>query len=392
MASELLPAEFPIDTGDIVDETYRLGAVVERSADIAVFETEFGRDSLPAVIKIGGNDPKQAEEFAERWQDARELAHPNLQAVYAAGLSVLNGIPIVYIVTERPDESLESVLAERALSANEVREMLVPILGALQYLHKTGYAHSRIGPSAVLAIGDQVKLSSGSAIRVQTQEAIAEDMRALGILIFRAFTMKAPGLVDEIPEPFRDIVRHCLDPDLSKRWTAAKVESKLNAPVAPEAKLNAPAAPDARPGLPKWVYAGVAALVLILIIMSVARRRNSEPESVAAAAAPTPPAAAAPTPPVEVRAEPAPRAVGRKQDGWWVIASAYNSREAAEKRMHSIQERWPDFRVAVSQPQSDRGHYYVTLGENLAEDQAEALRKRALELGLPRDTYIKRVK
>jgi hypothetical protein len=59
--------------------------------------------------------------------------------------------------------------------------------------------------------------------------------------------------------------------------------------------------------------------------------------------------------------------------------------------MHSIMQRWPGFHVAVSQPQSDRAHYYVTLGENLAEDQAEALRKRAVESGLPRDTYIKRV-
>jgi hypothetical protein len=59
--------------------------------------------------------------------------------------------------------------------------------------------------------------------------------------------------------------------------------------------------------------------------------------------------------------------------------------------MHSIRQRWPGFQVAVSHPQSDPAHYYVTLGEDLAEDQAEAVRKRAVESGLPRDTYIKRV-
>src|SRR5579862_7265383 len=180
MADEFLAPEFPIDRGDIVDGTYRLGVAIQRSADTALFETEFGSDALPALIKIGGNDPKQAQELAEQWQDARELTHPSLQGVYAAGLSVLNGIPIVYLVTERADESLESVLAERALTASEVREMLVPVLAALKYLHKNGYAHSRIAPSAVLAIGDQIKLSSDSAIRVQNKEAIAEDMSALG--------------------------------------------------------------------------------------------------------------------------------------------------------------------------------------------------------------------
>jgi hypothetical protein len=379
MAGEFPPAEFPIDSGDIVAGTYRLGAAIQRSAWTAVFETEFG-DALPAVIRIGGNEPKQAEELAEQWRDARELAHPNLQAVYAAGVSISNGIPVVYIVTERPDESLESVLAQRALTADEVREMLVPVLGAVKYLHKKGYAHSGIAPSAVLAVGDQVKLSIDSAIRVQNKEAIAEDMRALGVLIVRGFTLGAPDLPDEIPEPFRDIVRHCLDPDPRRRWSAAKVEESL----------NTRAAPYARPGLPKWVYAGVATLVLILIVVSVARRRNSEPDSVAAAASPIPQ--------VELRAEPAPaetarppRAIGRKQNGWWVIAAAYSSREAAEKRMHSIRQRWPGFQVAVSHPQSDPAHYYVTLGEDLAEDQAEALRKRAVESGLPRDTYIKRV-
>jgi len=387
MADEFLVPEFPIDRGDIVDGTYRLGVAIQRSADTALFETEFGSDALPALIKIGGNDPKQAQELAEQWQDARELTHPSLQGVYAAGLSVLNGIPIVYLVTERADESLESVLAERALTASEVREMLVPVLAALKYLHKNGYAHSGIAPSAVLAIGDQIKLSSDSAIRVQNKEAIAEDISALGALIVRAFTFRGPHfaggadgyLAEEIPEPFRDIVRHCLDSDPRRRWSAAKVE----------AKLNTRAALDGRPGLPKWVYAGVAALVLILIIMSIARRRSSEPENVAAAS-PTP-RIELPAKPVPVETARPPRATGRKQNGWWVIAAAYSSREAAEKRMHSIRERWPDFQVAVSHPQSDPAHYYVTLGEDLAEDRAEALRKRAVESGLPRDTYIKRV-
>jgi hypothetical protein len=157
-----------------------------------------------------------------------------------------------------------------------------------------------------------------------------------------------------------------------------------------EAQLNTGAAPDSRPGLPKWVYAGVAALVLILILMSIARRRNSEPENVAAAASPAP-RIELPAQPVPVETGRPPRATGRKQNGWWVIAAAYSSRDAAEKRMQSIRQRWPGFQVTVLHPQSDPAHYYVTLGEDLAEDQAEALRKRAVESGLPRDTYIKRV-
>jgi len=381
--------EFLTGSGEVIDGIYRLGAAIQHSADCAVFETEFGSGALPALIRICRCAPDLAPELAAQWSAARELSHPNLQKVYAAGSSELTGVPVVYIVTERPDESLEGVLEERALTASEVREMLVPVLAALNYLHKKGYAHSRIAPSTVLAVGDQVKLSSDSAGRVLSKASVAEDMRALGVLIVRAFTLRSPDFIGgsdadvmgQLPQPFADIARHCLDSNPRTRWTAAQVDAKLNAPeVLAEG-----------PHLPKWVYASVAALVLVLILMSVVRRKNSEPERavatfpVSVAPQPIPERAAVPeaTPPV--------RAVGRRQGGWWVIAAAYNSREAAEKRMHSMMQRWPGFHVAVSQPQSDRAHYYVTLGENLAEDQAEALRKRAVESGLPRDTYIKRV-
>jgi hypothetical protein len=45
----------------------------------------------------------------------------------------------------------------------------------------------------------------------------------------------------------------------------------------------------------------------------------------------------------------------------------------------------------VSARPAEKTHYLLVLGENLSEDQAEALRKRAVESGLPRDTYIKRL-
>jgi predicted DNA binding CopG/RHH family protein len=45
----------------------------------------------------------------------------------------------------------------------------------------------------------------------------------------------------------------------------------------------------------------------------------------------------------------------------------------------------------VYQPQTAKTHYIVVLGRNLSEDQAEALRRKAVAAGLPRDTYIKRV-
>ena len=40
--------------------------------------------------------------------------------------------------------------------------MLPPLLRALQYVHSRGLVHGRIQPSNILAIADQVKLSSDS--------------------------------------------------------------------------------------------------------------------------------------------------------------------------------------------------------------------------------------
>ena len=59
--------------------------------------------------------------------------------------------------------------------------------------------------------------------------------------------------------------------------------------------------------------------------------------------------------------------------------------------MRTLMSRWPNFHISMSEPQAEKTRYLIVLGQNLSEDQAEALRKRAVESGLPRDTYIKRV-
>lgn len=436
--------EFLTRNEEIVDGIYRLGTLIKRSPRSTVYETEFGDEALPAVIKMRESDSVDPEDLMERWRNARELEHPNLLKVYASGSSEFNGVPIVYVVMERADESLDGVLAERALTGNETREMLEPALAALKYLHNKGYAHSRLAASNVLAVDDQLKLSSDSAIRVNDKVSTAEDMRALGVLIVQALTQKIPYvggsaepyLFQDAPQPFRDIVQHCLDPDPATRWTVEQVEARLKAPAAqPISRTSMPrvaempavgvrppiraerpvrAEEEDRPagGVPKWIYAGVAALVLLVILVAVMRRRDSAPQPVIPAPAVTPQVpragAAVPARPERIlpRALPsqtarpavppkpspiAPRARGRKDDGWSVIIATYNSREAAEKRMHAIAKRWPNFNVNVFHPQSDKAHYVVQLGQNLSEDQAEALRKRAIQSGLPGDAYIKRL-
>jgi hypothetical protein len=436
--------EFFAARGDIVDDVCHLGSMIARgtcggNADCAVFETEFGPEALPAVIwicdrSLSNSSGLNSEDLMERWRAAPGLAHPNLLKAYATGSSVVYTVPVVYLVTERPTDSLESVLKGRVLRTDEMEEVLWPVLSALKYLHNAGYAHLQLTAGNILAVGEQLKLSIDSAAPARDERALAEDMRALGVLIVRALTQKLPdpAVVKGIPHRFAEVVRGCLDPDPDTRWSAEQAEAALASrdAVSPESDIpRAEPVPEPRPvqaeanpwastrpglpepaphrpettqnpGLPKWVYAGVAGMVLIVILLALGRHRSPEP-TVAAAAIPAPrhePATVSPFSRPEVKPQAvaemkrdAPHAGERKKNGWSVIVATYNSREAAEKRMHSLAARWPAFHVSIFNPQSEKAHYLVTLGQNLGEDEAEVVRRRAVAAGLPRDTYIKRL-
>jgi hypothetical protein len=216
-------------------------------------------------------------------------------------------------------------------------------------------------------------------------------------------------------------VGHCLDPDPNRRWTADQVRERLepyvDAPVVTE--VEAPRihdAEEAAANTPKWIYGGLAALVVVVVLFGLARRETGAgPRAVATAApvdqAPTPPVApalpelripdqnpvplanpeppATPEPTVKHKSSPATR--GKSSDGWSVIVAAYIAREPAENRRKEMAQRWPSFQWSVFQQQAGKTYYLVVVGQNLSQDQAETLRSRALASGLPRDTYIKKL-
>jgi hypothetical protein len=427
MASEYLARK-----EEIIDGVYPLGALIRRSVGGAIYETEFGESAAPAVIKIREVESGEAEILRQHLRNAGQLAHPNLLKIYTTGSSMLNGLPIFYVVMERADESLEVVLAERALTESATREMLVPALEAVDYLHKKGYAHSRLRPSNVLAVNDQLKLSTDNVLPLNDGTA-AEDMRGLGLLIVRALTLKNLNANDrweslefeQIPQPLADIVRHCLDPDGAKRWTVEEVKARLNGPLnGPAVVVENTPQPEEDPvagglavaggpktGVPKWIYVGLAAVILIVVLAAAMRHKDSAPVAIPAATATTQdrqvpatdPTIAESAGPVEAPSLPvtpaprpeAPQAVSRphekKASGWSVIVGAYGFREPAEKRMREMTKRWPNFEISVLESHAEKTPFLVVLGRNLSEDQAQALRKRAIESGLPGDTYIKRV-
>jgi len=211
-----------------------------------------GGESESAAIKLIAADA-DAEKQLARWRAAQELDHPNLIRIFAAGRAGLDGVALLYVVEECAEENLAQILPERALTAEEVGMMLPPVLGALQYVHGRGLVHGRIQPSNILAIGDQVKLSSdtvgapGELKRAPGAydppeaatgaDSAACDVWRLGMTLVEVLTQRLPNWdrsktgAPEIPaavsEPFREIAARCLQVEPAMRWTVAEIAARL---------------------------------------------------------------------------------------------------------------------------------------------------------------------
>lgn len=315
--------------GRTVDHSYLLGELLGAKQDDAVYLTE-SREGLPAVIKVRRAEPADSGRQREIWLAAAELNHPNLIRVFGAGASELDNHPIDYIVMERAEITLASVLSERALSDAEVREMLPPALAAVGFLHQGGFLHSSIRPSNVMAVGDTLKLSVDDAVRAgdatpnrpltaydapETQTGVfsnAGDSWSLGALVLHALTLQLPEVrgnsvvLPELERPFSDIVSHTLVVDAGKRWKIRQVAEALEGrPVSvpvpppeptrvepavkpspayegykPRALAERPTPPDqtvSREPSASWRVPAIVLAALLLLIVFWLARRNSSP-------------------------------------------------------------------------------------------------------------------
>ena len=270
-----------------------------------------------AAIKLIPADAADAEKQLLRWEKASELTHPNLIRIFAAGRCELEGTALLYVVQEYAEENLSQILPQRALTAEEARVMLPPSLRALQCVHDMGLAHGRIQPSNILAVADRVKLSS-DALGVAGERrrgapatnaydppeaatdavSTAADRWQLGMTLVEALTQRlpvwdrarpiAPEVPTTVPEPFREIAKHCLQVDPGKRWTIAEISDRLGAqPPVPtsaqtERAVSAPAIVGQQnlgqqKASAKWPYVLGLAAVLAVAFFLIARPRWSGP-------------------------------------------------------------------------------------------------------------------
>lgn len=157
--------------------------------------------------------------------------------------------------------------------------------------------------------------------------------------------------------------------------------------------------------LPKnaaWILAGFAVLLLVVVFAVRAMMHSSTP-SATAAAAPTAqptvsvepatpaipsskPTATAPQPSAKPKlASAAPSASG----AWRVVAFTYNHQDQAEHKAHTINDRHPDLEAGVFSPKGNGAPYLVTLGSAMDRESAFRLRGKAIQEGLPGDTFAR---
>jgi TonB family protein len=260
--------------GRVLNEEFRLGEYLGGSESAGVFLTIFeSRKAAIKLIPVETADRAIAEAELSRLKSARELSHPHLLQIFRVGRTKLGDTELVFAVMENAEEDLSQILPNRALTADEAREMLKPVLDALGYLHEKGFVHGHLTPANVMAIGDQVKLSSDGILRNGARRAAAEqssdydapevargevspasDVWSLGMVLGTALTQRVPGLdvkgepvlLEEVPAPFDEIIRQCVRREAGARWSLADIATRLGfVAAAPATMANLETRPSA---------------------------------------------------------------------------------------------------------------------------------------------------
>jgi TonB family protein len=285
--------------GRVINEEFPLLRYLGGSERSAVFLSKRANgESQEVAVKLILANAENPELQLSWWELAAKLSHPHLLRLFRMGRCQMDGSDVLYVVTEYAEESLAQILPYRALTPAEAQDMLRSVVDALNYIHGKGFVHGHINPSNIMAVGDQIKISSdglcgtGESMRVLCKPGAyiapeiaaggnmspPSDVWSLGMTVVEALTQHPPApeqtgqsdvvLPDTLPEPFFDIASHCLKREPQRRWTIADITRRLQQPAsAPEPEATA----IPQPGFGKWAYA-VAALAVVLVLGLVGQR------------------------------------------------------------------------------------------------------------------------
>jgi TonB family protein len=265
--------------GQIVEGIFPLQHYLGGSDHSAVFLTEFASgDPQKAVIKLIPFDPATSDMQLSTWESAGQLSHPNLLRLFRSGRCRIDGHDLLYLVMEYAEEDLSQILPQRALTPEETRDMLGPVLDALEYLHGRGFVHGDLKPANILATGDHLKLSSDASSRIGASLSVlgrdgaydppeasggmltpAADVWSLGMTLVEVLTQHLPEwqpasnpepmVPVTLPAPFLEIARQCLRLEPHRRISVADIAARMNPRAVAAAASRSASAPGSSPSV-----------------------------------------------------------------------------------------------------------------------------------------------
>jgi hypothetical protein len=344
------------------------------------FETARSADGRRAVVKLVRESAADGAVRLALWERTRAVRHPNLRELLDCGRAEAGGETVVYAVFESADDTLAAALGRSPLAEAEAREVLAAVLGALACLRAKGLAHPALDPDQVVAVGDQIKLSTDALHDVPADTPYTDQVRTFWHKISPCTAARSA-----------DILAQALGAD-----TATGPAGNAAPAETPPAAVLASDSPSAPPkGFPKWILVGAAGVVLLILGLNLRRAPETAvppartPSSVATAVSNASPAEETSSKPaLKPTVKQAVKPARGAKAMWRVIAFTYLSRDAAARKAEQVNQGHPDYAATVFEPKDKKGWYLVALGGFMIREDAVRLQKKARSEGLARDVYI----
>jgi TonB family protein len=293
----------------VVDGKFPLQKWIGGSDHSAVFLTARGPELQNAVVKLIPASSVNADAQLALWAEVAKLSHSHLIRIFEYGRAQIEGTAVLYVVMESADENLGEVLPVRALSSEETQEVLKYAADVLAFLHRAGFVHGALKPSNILAVGNELKLSSDGIRKPgdrgnkdvssrydapevpSTGNTQAADMWSLGMVSLAVLTQNEPKnrnagqpsivIPQTIAPALRKIIEQCLQTVPTQRCTSndilAGISSSRSGSVTREAAFRESASSSTPDRSKRWIVIPVLVALLLVAVWAGSRWINHQP-------------------------------------------------------------------------------------------------------------------
>jgi serine/threonine protein kinase len=242
-------------------------------------DTRLGRTASIIVISadIAANPDRRAAFLADA-RAASKLSHPNIAAIYEAG----EDGDVLFLAAEFvPGQPVARLITVHPLNARLAIDYATQIANALAEAHAAGITHGAIDASTVVITSKgsakilDYGLTRWTGVRGRRDEA--QDLSALGLLLFQMLTAREPqagwqvaapsSLNRNLPPELDVIVAKLLASGSEGDWSAATVAAELRALTARldvrTGQGEPPMLAVSQPHRSRWTWTAIFALVVM---------------------------------------------------------------------------------------------------------------------------------